>query len=578
MKGDVERLRKRILAGRGEVPSDLVIKRGKVVNVFTGEILERDVAICDGVVVGLGSGYAGKEEIDAAGKWIVPGLIDAHLHIESAMLLPSLLAEVLAIHGTTTILSDPHEMANVMGKEGVRLMIEDSRSACIDIYFTAPSCVPATFLESAGARLSASDLAGWVSEPKILGLGEVMDVPGILSGEEDLLKKVILFGDKLLEGHSPLLRGRDLQAYLTAGIRSDHETSSLSEAAEKVESGMVILIREGTSARNLLDLLPLVNPLNSRRFCLVSDDLHPLDLLERGHLDFSIRKAIQWGLPPVLAIQLATLNPAEYLGLKDRGAVAPGYRADLVLLDDLEGFSVSSVYRDGRLLVHEGKFPGGVDRRMTRTPWKSAPLKISPLTVEDFGIRHPGGTARVIELVPGQIITRMILQEVPSRGGWVLSDVQGDLLKLAVVERHHGTGRIGLGLVRGFGLKRGALASSVAHDSHNVICVGVDDAALFRAVQEVKGMGGGLVVVGEGETLARVPLPIAGLMSDESLPALANRLRTLEEALFTVGCPLEEPFMALSFLALPVIPELKLTDKGLVDVNRFEMVPLFLGK
>jgi adenine deaminase len=572
----IEALKKRIKAARNEVPADLVLKKGRVVNVFTGAINEKDVAIYDGVIVGVGSGYQGREEKDIQGKWVIPGLIDGHIHIESSMLAPSCLAEALVVHGTTAIVADPHEIANVMGLEGIRFMLRDSRKIPFDIFFMAPSCVPATHLETAGAYLGPSDLLKLYDEPRILGLAEMMNFPGVLSGDQEILEKIDLFRTKVLDGHCPSLSGNDLQAYVTAGIRSDHETTVLSEGLEKVEAGMMLMIREGTSAKNLEELVPLVNKGNARRFCFVSDDLHPEDIQQRGHVNYIVKKAIQLGLDPVTAIQLATLNPAEYFGLKDRGAVAPGLRADLAVLNDLEGFEVNSVYKDGRMVVDKGSlvnFPNGQERA---TLMKPEPLNIPSLSPESFRIPYSEDKAKVIEVVPGQLITHMRLKKIKSNKGYAATDTESDVLKLCVVERHKATGNIGLGLVRGFGLKHGAMATSVAHDSHNVIAVGVTDEEIFRAVEAVRIMGGGLSVVKDNEILAKVPLEIAGLMSGEPLETLVQKLGEIKEAAAGLGCALEEPFMALSFLALPVIPELKLTDMGLVDVNKFEIVSLFI--
>ncbi len=572
----VDALKKRILAARREIPADLVLKQGRVVNVFSGEIQERDVALYDGVIVGLGRAYQGKEEIQVKGKWIIPGLIDAHLHIESSMLLPSRLAAALLPHGTTTIVADPHEITNVMGIEGMKFMLKESAFAPIDIYFMAPSCVPATHLETAGARLEASELAELKNETRILGLAEMMNFPGVLRGNPEVLQKLALFGDKIIDGHAPSLRGYDLQAYVTAGMRSDHETTHRTEGMEKVDSGMMLMIREGTHAKNLVDLLPLVTPENARRFCFVSDDLHPQDIRQRGHLNFIVRKAMDLGLDPVRAIQMASLNPAEYLGLKDRGAVAPGFRADLAILNDLEGVELDKVFKGGKKWVDGGKlidFPYPGDESV-----ELRSMNVAALTWEHFRIAHEDRRARIIELIPGQILTGVRYEHVKSDNGWVQSDIERDILKLAVVERHKATGNIGLGLVSGFGLDAGALASSVAHDSHNLIAIGVSDPEIWRSIEEVKKMGGGIAVIRDDKVLAKVPLDIAGLMSRESLEGLTGKLDELNRAASSLGCTIPEPFMSLSFLALPVIPKLKLTDLGLVDVEKFSLVPLFVDE
>lgn len=575
----VKALRDRILAARRQIPADLVLKEARVVNVFSGGIQERDVAVFDGIIVGVGSDYHGKNEVHLKGKYVVPGLIDGHFHIESSMLLPSNLAAALLIHGTTTIVTDPHEIANVMGMDGIRFMLEESRSIPFDIFFMAPSCVPATALETSGSALEASEISVLRDEPRVLGLAEMMNFPGVLAGEQGVLEKILLFKDQVLDGHCPLVRGYDLQAYMAAGIRSDHESTQKEEGLEKLENGMMLMIREGTSAKNLEELLPLINKNNARRACFVSDDLHAEDIQERGHLDFIIKKAIQQGLDPATAVQLVTLNPAEYFGLKERGAVAPGYRADLVVLDDLEAFEVASVYKNGHMVVDRGSLLLNFATKGNGVlSVHSKPLNISPFGPESFRIPYGRGKARVIEVIPSQLVTRMCEEEVQSDNGWVFSDIEADILKLAVVERHEASGRIGLGLVKGFGLMHGALASSVAHDSHNVIVVGVSDEEIVKAVEVVKDMGGGLVVVRGNEILAKTPLEIAGLMSTQPLAPLTSQLQAVKSAAHSIGCALEEPFMSLSFLALPVIPELKLTDRGLVDVNNSKIVPLFLGR
>lgn len=570
---DISRMAEKIRAAKGERPADLVLKGGRVVNPFSGDIQDADIAVYNGTIVGLGESHKGKTEVDIAGKWVIPGLIDGHIHIESSMLTPSALAQALLIHGTTAIVADPHEIANVMGLEGIRFMLDESRHIPFDIYFMAPSCVPATHLETAGAELDGDDLASLRDEPAILGLAEMMNFPGVLSTDAGVLEKIARFQDRVVDGHCPMLTGRDLQAYLTAGIGSDHECSTAEEALEKIRNGTMLMIREGTSAKNLDALLPVVTPQTDHRCCLVSDDLHAEDILERGHLDFVIRKCIASGLDPITAVRLTTLNPAGYFGLKYRGAVAPGYNADLVVLDDLETVEIHSVYKNGRLMVKNGQLMGFPEKG--KSPGASRPFCMPGFSADSLRVRHQDAKARIIELIPGEIITRMCLETAPTTDGWVQGDTRLDLLKLCVVERHRGTGNVGIGLIRGFGLKSGALVSSVAHDSHNVIAVGVTDAEIALGVTAVGEMGGGLAVVYGDDILARVPLEVAGLMSHEPIDALVDQLKAVKTAARQLGCKIDEPFMTLSFLALPVIPEIKVTDRGVVDVNTFEIVPLF---
>jgi adenine deaminase len=575
MTPPAESLKRRILAATGETPADLVLRGGQVVNLFSGKTEEGDVAVCEGFVVGVGPGYRGREEVDLKGRWIAPGLMDGHIHIESSMLLPSRLAAALLVHGTTTLVSDPHEIANVMGLDGVLFMVEEGSHIPMDIFYMAPSCVPATHLETSGAHLDASRLAELKGHPRILGLAEMMNYPAVLSGDPLVLEKLSLFADQVLDGHGPSLTGRALQAYAAAGIRSDHETTMRPEGREKLDHGMTLMIREGSSAQNLEALLPLVRDEGYDRVCFVSDDLHAEEIAGRGHLDFILKKAVRLGLDPITAVRLVTLNPAVYFGLRDRGAVAPGFRADLVVLEDLRTFRVLSVYKDGRHVVQEGELQVSIPDRGISSRVRAASLNMAPLTPDHFRIAHPGGKARVIEIVPGQILTRSHTMEIRREGGDAVPHVEQDILKLAVIERHRASGRLGLGFVQGFGLREGAMASSVAHDSHNVIALGATDEEMFRAVEEVRVMGGGLSVVRGRETLARTPLEIAGLMSIETLDALIEQLAATNGAAARLGCALDQPFMTLSFLALPVIPELKLTDRGLVDVERFEIVPLF---
>jgi len=570
----VDRLKILIRVARGEAPPELVLKGGRVLNVFSGEIIRADVAVYDGKIAGVG-GYDGPEVIDVRGDYISPGFMDGHMHLESTMLSPGELARAVLARGTTAIMADPHEIANVLGIEGVRFMLEASRGLPVDLYFLLPSCVPATGLESSGASLSVTDLTPLRRANRVLGLAEMMNYPGVLCGIDPVIEKLIAFRRGVRDGHAPLLLGRDLNAYIAAGIGSDHECTGRAEAQEKLRLGMHIMIREGTQAKNLKDLLPLVTPRNNRHCSLVTDDLHPHDLLTKGHLDHLIDMAAGEGMDPVEAIRMVTCNTAQYFGLRDVGAVAPGYRADMLILSSLAPVRVRSVIKGGRRVFDEGGFPG---EAATRAGYgKMSAMNVRLFGREAFAVPHPGERIRVIGLIPDQILTRQLILEPAVRDGAIVSDVSRDILKLAVVERHHGTGRIGLGFVQGFGLKAGALASSVAHDSHNIIAVGCDDGDLFTAVKVVEKMNGGLAAVRSGEVLARLPLPIAGLMSDRPLAEVARGWEDLRRVARDLGSVPAEPFMVLSFLSLPVIPELKLTDMGLVDVNLFQHVSLLAG-
>jgi len=568
----VKKLQKLIKTARGEIAADLVLKGGKVLNVFSCEIMETDVAITGETIVGLGS-YEGVQEVDCRHRFISPGFIEGHFHIESTMLLPHHLAPVLLPLGTTTLIADPHEIANVLGLEGIRFMLNDSEALPLEIFLMAPSCVPATDLETAGASLSEEDLRPLKRNRRILGLAEVMNFPGVLGGRPDVIKKIATFQKGVVDGHAPLLTGKDLCAYIAAGVRSDHETTRLDEAREKLSLGMVVMIREGSQAKNLSDLHQLIMTCNARRCLLVSDDRHPEDLQQEGHLDFIVKKAIGLGINPVLAIQMVTLNPAEYFGLRHLGALAPGYQADIVILNSLSGLDIEAVIKRGRLVARRGKFLVENQEPGEKSPGRSMNLKA--FTWERLRIPCQGRQARVIGLVPGQILTRQEQVSVLGKKGFIDLAEEKDVIQIACVERHRGTGNIGLGLVGGFGLQQGALASSVAHDSHNILVIGRDPKEMFLAVQAVGEMGGGQIAVLGNRVLGKLPLPVAGLMSDLGLTQVLEQQEALLKAASLTGCTLANPFLALSFLALPVIPELRITDKGLVDVNRFELVPLF---
>ena len=568
---DEERLQRRLRVARGDAPADLVLAGGMVANVYTGQWQKIDVALFDGIIAGLGD-YEGPR-IEIQGGYLMPGLIDGHLHLESSMLTPRELARALLPLGTTTVVADPHEIANVWGVAGLDYLLAASRGLPLDFFFMLPPCVPASPLETAGANLAAADLAGYRRHPRVLGLAEVMNFPGVVGGEAGLLKKLALFPQGPVDGHAPLLSGRGLNAYRVAGIGSDHECTRLTEAREKLDLGFYLMLREGSLAKNLADLLPAVTPASLRRTMLVTDDCHPEDLLESGHLNALFKKAVSLGLDPLPAVIMATLNPAEYFRLRDRGAVAPGLRADLVVAADLQEFRVNQVFKDGKLMVDGG-------RLLTDLPSPEAPVPATAFRVQEFPVEAlspaaAGDLVKVIGLIPGQLLTEKRVLPAPIRDGRLATAPAQDILKLAVVERHHGTGNLGLGLVQGFGLRRGALASSVAHDSHNIVVVGADEADMLRAVQHLAALGGGLAVVADGRVLADLPLPIAGLMSPRPLNEVAAAYAGLKEAYRALGGTLPDPFMALSFLALPVIPELKLTDLGLVDVGRFQVVPLF---
>ena len=563
-----------IKAARGESPCDVLLENARIVDVFSGGIIAGSVSVCGGRIAGVGD-YPAHRAVDMGGRFIAPGFIDSHVHIESAMTCVGEFARAVVVRGTTAVVADPHEIANVLGADGLRYMLDSAQGQPVDVFYTLPSCVPATGLETAGARLTADDLEPFFHEPRIVALGEMMNYPGVLHGDPEVLKKIEIarrFG-KPVDGHAPGLSGRDLAAYVAAGITSDHECTTAAEALEKLTAGMHIMIRQGTGARNLVDLLPIATERSSRRLMWCTDDRHPHDLLAEGHIDSIVGEAIRRGLDPVTAIRMATLHPAERFGLTHLGAVAPGRQADFVVFSDLSAPRIEEVYVRGELIARDGRLVAGI---RTPAPMAAPPSMQVDLGALDFRIAAGGRQIRVIELVPDQLITRHGTAAAPVEGNLLVSDPSRDLLKIAVVERHTGSGRIGLGMVRGFGLKQGALASSVAHDSHNIIVTGVADADMRAAVEEVVAMGGGLAAAAGGRIIARLPLPVAGLMSLEPVQIVNDAMNRLLLAARELGSPLKDPFMALSFLALPVIPELKITDRGLVDVQQFKHVSLFL--
>ncbi|MBI4304559.1 MAG: adenine deaminase [Chloroflexi bacterium] len=559
-----------IAVARGELPADLVLANARVVNVFTGEVESGNVAIYRGWIAGVGEYRQAGEVLDLGGRYLAPGFIDGHVHLESSMLDVLQYARAVVPRGTMGIVSDLHEIANVCGLEGIRYVLDCARRLPLGFFLMAPSCVPATHLETSGSNLDAEALRQVFRWKGCIGLGEVMNFPGVIGGDKGVLSKIDLARGKAVDGHAPGVSGKNLNAYVAAGIHSDHESVLLEEAREKLGKGMYVMIREGSSEKNLDALLPLVTDKTYKRCMFVVDDRTCVDLLKDGDIDAVVRKAIRHGLDPVRAIQLATINTAEYFRLDGLGAVAPGYQANLIVIRDMASMGIDMVFYQGRLVAKEGRalFPAS----KPSGPVLTGTVKIKPFVIEALKLPASAGTQPVIEIIPGQIITRKRMEKVKIEGGMVVPDTSRDILKLVVVERHKATGNIGVGMVTGFGLKQGALASSVAHDSHNIVAVGTNDGDIFVAVKEIERLQGGLVAVAEGKVLASLALPIAGLLSDQPLETVANKLGKLEEVAAGLGTKLPSPFSTLSFVALPVIPELRLTDLGLVDVLQFKLI------
>jgi adenine deaminase len=561
-----------IKLARGDEPAETLLTNARLVNVYTGETYPADIALADGRIAGIGAGYTAHQVVDLGGRYVCPGFIDAHVHIESSMIPPHEFARAVVARGTTTVIIDPHEIANVLGLEGIRYMFDSAKYNPLSVYVMMPSCVPATDMETAGAHLRWYDIAHYLSDNWVLGLGEMMNFPGVVLGDEEVLNKLRGFEKGIRDGHAPGLTGRDLVAYVAAGIGSDHEATTVEEMREKLRLGMVVFIREATNAHNLLSLIPGLTVANGPRVCFCTDDRQPADLMNEGHIDFLIRTAISEGVSPHMAIAMATLNTANYFRLFDRGAVAPGKRADLVVFSDLKNIRAEMVFRSGRLVAQDGKV----------IPWER-PLKPAVLRSsmnvnwDRVNLRIPaqGKRGRIIGVIPNQLITEHRKADLKIVDGEVVCDPDHDIAKIAVIERHLATGNFGIGLVQGIGLRRGAIASTIAHDSHNIIVVGMDDASMLTAAHAVADMRGGMAAVDGDQVIAKLPLPIAGLMSDQPIEIVRDQIEGLIGAAHRLGSPLHDPFTAISFLALPVIPSLKITDKGLVDVDRFQIVPLF---
>lgn len=558
---------------RGDEPADLLLKNARLINVYSGEIYLTDIAIAGEYVAAVGEGYQARDVLDLQGRYVCPGFIDAHVHIESSMVPPREFARVVLPHGVTTVISDPHEIANVLGLEGIRFMLQDAKYGPLSMFVDAPSCVPATNMETSGSQLEFYDLATLLGNPWVIGLGEVMNYPAVVHADRRVLQKIQAYAGKIIDGHAPGLAGRDLNAYCAAGVASDHECTDLNEALTKLRLGMTIFIREATNAHNLEPLLGLFREEFASRICLCSDDRHPHDLIDQGSIDYMIRTAVARGVPPLLAIRAATLNPAEYFRLHDRGAIAPGKRADLVVFSSLEDLRPELVYRGGRLAARDGEMmPWEQPERGTKARG-TINVRWDRL---NFAVPAAGEQMRVIGMIRDQLITENRVMAPLVVDGFVAADPARDLAKLAVVERHFGTGRVGLGFIQGMGLKAGAIAGTVAHDHHNIVVVGMDDESMTLAVREIANMQGGMVVVTPEGVRARLPLPIAGLMSDKPIAVVRDQYNQLAAAAAELGTTLHDPFMALSFMALSVIPSLKLTDLGLVDVDKFELTSLFV--
>lgn len=563
----------RLVIARGEQRATLALRNARLVNVWTGEIYPTDIVIQGSHIAAIGAGYSAHQEIDLSGRFVCPGFIDAHVHIESSLCTPPEFSRAVLTHGVTTVITDPHEIANVLGLEGIRFMLERAKNGPMSMYVMASSCVPATHMETSGARLEAEDLAQLVNHNWVLGLAEVMNYPGVVYGDEGMLDKITLFEKMVLDGHCPALTGKELNAYVSTGIGSEHECTTVEEALEKLRLGLTIFIREGTTTRNLRPLLPLVTPENHTRLCFCTDDRVPASLIDDGSIDYMVRTAIAEGIDPVMAIRMGTLNTAQYFGLHEHGVIAPGKRADIVVFSDLLDLRPEMVFRGGKLVAENGKM------LTEKAPLRPIDLRSSMnvrLESLDFSIPAQTSRIRVIGAVGDQVVTGHFVEDAQIVDGLVVSDPKRDILKMAVVERHRATGGIGKGFIKGFGLKRGAIAGTVAHDHHNLVVIGVDDASMRRAVQAVVDIRGGLVAVDGDQLLGELSLPVAGLMSERPLEDVRHDYDALTRQAQALGSTMHDPFMAMSFMALEVIPKLKLTDMGLVDVEQFKMVELFV--
>ena len=565
-----------INVARGLEKADLVIKNANIVNVLSEEIHKGDIAICDGVIAGISENYSGEKEIDINGAYVTPSFIDGHVHLESTMMLPKEFVKTVLPAGTTTIIIDPHEISNVLGLHGISFMHEAVKDLPMNVYTMLPSCVPATPFETSGFDLNSYDLSLLIDKPWVLGIAEMMNFPGVLNHDKNVMAKLELAKSrgKRIDGHAPYLSGKDLCGYIASGVKSDHECTTPEEAIEKLRLGVYVMIREGTAAKDLDALIPVLKTSNTRKCIFVTDDRHPADLKE--HINGMVRRVVEAGVDQIKAVQVASLNTAEYFGLKDLGAIAPGYKADLLVLPDLKTFKPDIVLKDGQVVAQDGKLAVEIPENDAIATRNS--VNVRWITMDDFKIQTEGdGVKKVrgLEVIPHQLITKSVMSDVQVVDGNAVSNVETDTLKICVIERHRATGNIGKGFVKGFNLKCGAIASTVAHDSHNMIVIGTNDFDMYTAAVALIKCQGGKVVVKDGEIISQLPLPIAGLMSDKEFDFVVEKCDELNKAAHSIGCKLEDPFMTMGFLSLPVIPELKITDKGVFDTNKFDFVDIF---
>lgn len=566
------KLEKIIKVARGAEKADLVIKNASIINVLSEEIHKGDIAVSDGIIAGIAEGYDGKKEIDVKGAYVSPAFIDGHVHLESSMLLPHEFAKAVVPCGTTTVITDPHEISNVLGLHGISYMHEAVKYLPLNVYTMLPSCVPATPYETSGFDLNSYDLALLIDSPWVLGIAEMMNYSGLLNLDKNVLAKLDLAKSKgkRIDGHAPFLSGKDLCAYAASGVKSDHECTNPEEATEKIRLGMYIMIREGTAAKDLDALIPVLKEKNTRKCMFVTDDRHPKDL--KVHINDMVRRTVEAGVDVIKAIQIGSLNTAEYFGLKNQGAIAPGYRADMLILPDLKTFKPDTVIKDGKIVAQNGELLKSFTK--FEKPSVRSSINVRWIEKKDFRIKGTSKFVNTIEIIPHQLVTKSSMCEAKLENGLLNSNTETDTLKIIVMERHRATGNIGKGFVKGFNLKSGAIASTVAHDSHNMIIVGTNDFDMYTAAVELVKMQGGKVVIKDGKVIAKLPLPIAGLISDKDFDYVVNHCEELNYAVKELGCKLDDAFMTMSFLSLPVIPELKITDKGLFSTKKWNFVKI----